>query len=165
VYQASVIKHHVEHLRRLKYRPTGGFCLFSLADSQPAVSWSVLDHERGAKLGYQALVEACRAVIVVAERLPEPCSPGNKLALDVHVVSDRRTPVEDAEMTARLSWSGGGHAWRWRGTIDADACQRVGIVRFVVPDVPGALVLDLDLVGTDVAVTNRYETRIVSRPG
>lgn len=164
-YQAVVIKHHVEHLRRLKYRPTGGFCLFSLADSQPAVTWSVLDHQRGAKLGYQALVEACRPVIVVAERLPEPCAPGAKLGLDVHVVSDRRVIVADAEVTARLSWPGGGHSWRWTGTIDADACQRIGIVRFVVPDAPGTLVLDLDLVGPDVAVTNRYETRIISRSG
>jgi beta-mannosidase len=164
-YQASVIKHHVEHLRRLKYRPTGGFCLFSLADSQPAVTWSVLDHQRGAKLGYQALVEACRPVIVTAERLPEPCAPGDKLALDVHVVSDRRVIVDDAEVTARLSWPGGGHSWRWRGNLDADACQRIGVVRFVVPAAPGALVLDLDLVGADVAVTNRYQTQIVSRSG
>jgi beta-mannosidase len=164
-YQALVIKHHIEHLRRLKYRPTGGFCLFSLADSQPAVTWSVLDHQRGAKLGYQALVEACRPVIVTADRLPEPCAPGDKVALDVHVVSDRRVVIDDAEVTARLSWPGGGHSWRWQGNLAADACQRIGIVRFVVPHTPGALVLDLDLFGDDVAVTNRYETRIVSRPG
>ena len=33
-YQAELIKHHVETLRRLKFRPTGGFALFSFADGQ-----------------------------------------------------------------------------------------------------------------------------------
>ena len=39
-YQARLLRHHIETLRRLKYRPTGGFCLFSLADAAPAVTWS-----------------------------------------------------------------------------------------------------------------------------
>ena len=52
-YQATLLRHHIETLRRLKYRPTGGFCLFLLADAQPAVSWSILDHERRPKAGYQ----------------------------------------------------------------------------------------------------------------
>src|SRR5439155_4940736 len=38
-YQATVIKHHVETLRRLKYRPTGGFCQFAFADAHPPVTW------------------------------------------------------------------------------------------------------------------------------
>ena len=51
-YQAQVIRRMVEELRRLKYRPTGGFAQFLFADAQPGVTWSVLDHERGPKLGY-----------------------------------------------------------------------------------------------------------------
>ena len=31
-YQAELMRHHIETLRRLKYRPTGGFCFFALAD-------------------------------------------------------------------------------------------------------------------------------------
>ena len=49
-----MIRFHIETLRRLKYRPTGGFCHFSFADGYPAVSWSVLDHERRPKAGYEA---------------------------------------------------------------------------------------------------------------
>ena len=48
-YQATLLRHHIETLRRLKYRPTGGFCVFLLADAQPAVSWSILDHQRRPK--------------------------------------------------------------------------------------------------------------------
>jgi beta-mannosidase len=159
-YQARVLKHHVEHLRRLKYRPTGGFAMFCLNDAQPAVSWSVLDHRREAKLGYHALTEACRPVIVVADRLPERVEPGAALALDVHVVNDLRRSITGGQVSARLSWNGGEHAWRWQGDVAADSVARVGIVRFVVPDATGSLALDLDFVGGDVAASNRYESEI-----
>ena len=36
----------------------GGFCLFSWADAHPAVSWSVLDHERTPKAAFAAVVES-----------------------------------------------------------------------------------------------------------
>ncbi len=75
----------------------------------------------------------------------------------MHVVSDVRHALRGARVTARLSWPGGGHAWRWSGDVAADACERVGTVSFVVPEVTGPLALDLDLVCGDVAVSNRYE--------
>ena len=34
-YQATVLRHHIETLRRLKYRPTGGFCLVQLRRRHP----------------------------------------------------------------------------------------------------------------------------------
>ncbi len=164
-YQATVVKHHVETLRRLKYRPTGGFCLFALADGHPGVTWAVLDHERRPKAGYHALVDACRPVIVVAERLPATAKPGDHLALDVHVVSDLRTALDGAVVEARLSWPGGDHAWRWQGDVGPDDCVRVGTIQFVVPEVDahggGTLVLDLQLQAGDVEAANRYETTIL----
>jgi beta-mannosidase len=161
-YQAEVVKHHIETLRRLKYRPTGGFCLFALADGHPGVTWAVLDHERRPKAGYQALVEACRPVIVVAERLPATVAPGQALALDVHVVSDLRTSLDAAVVSARFSWPGGDHRWRWQGDVGADACVRVGTISFVVPTVEatGPLSLDLRLETGEVEATNHYEADI-----
>jgi beta-mannosidase len=158
-YQASVVKHHVETLRRLKYRPTGGFCLFALADGHPGVTWAVLDHERTPKAGYHALVEACRPVIVVAERLPATVAPGDHLALDVHVVSDLRQPL-GARVEARMSWPGGDHHWRWEGDVGADDCVRVGTVQFVVPDASGPLVLGLTLTAGEIEATNHYQATI-----
>ena len=160
-YQATVVKRHVETLRRLKYRPTGGFCQFSLADGRPAVSWSVLDHERVPKLGYAALVEACRPVIVVADQPPATVAPGDSLALDVHVVSDLRRPLEAVVVDARLTWEGGCRRWRWRGAVPADGCVRVDTISVVVPDAPGRLVLDLDLADGRVRGRNRYCAEIV----
>ena len=159
-YQATVIKHHVETLRRLKYRPTGGFAHFCFADGMPAVTWSVLGHDRQPKPGYAALREACAPVIVVADRLPERVTPGETLALDVHVVSDLRTALADCEVSAHLRWDGGEHAWRFGGDVPPDACERIGTLQVVVPDAAGDLVLDLALSGP-VTASNRYVTNIV----
>jgi beta-mannosidase len=160
-YQAQLLKHQIETLRRLKYRPTGGFAQFLLADAHPAVSWSVLDHDRRPKPGYAALRDACRPVIVVADRLPEELHSGEAVALDMHVVSDRRDPIDGAEVTAKLAWAGGDHAWRWVGDIPADSCTKVGTLQLVVPDAPGPLSLALELRLPDgELVTNADESRI-----
>jgi beta-mannosidase len=160
-YQSTVIRHHIETLRRLKYRPTGGFCMFVLNDSQPAVTWSVLDHQRMPKAGYQALAAACAPVIVVADRPAASYAPGEAVALDMHVVSDLRTPVDAARVHARLSWTGGEHEWWFEGEIPADACVRVGTLQFVVPPAAGPLALELALRSDAAKAENRYESTIV----
>jgi beta-mannosidase len=160
-YQATVVRRHIEALRRIKYRPTGGFAQFCFADGHPAVTWSVLGHDRVPKAAYDALREACRPVIVVADRVPEEVTAGQALALDVHVVSDLRTQLADAEVTAHLRWTGGSRTWRWQGDIPADGCQRVGTVQIVVPDATGPLALDLSCAHGDDQADNRYEATIV----
>src|SRR5829696_1230537 len=160
-YQAELIRRQIEVLRRLKYRPTGGFAVFSLADGHPAVSFAVLDDERRPKLAYEALRRACRPVVVVADRLPPTPAAGAALALDVHVVSDRRDPIEGVTVSARLGWPGGEHGWRWSGDVPADACVRVGTMQLVVPGVIGWITLDLELrlPGGEV-VTNHDEAEV-----
>lgn len=163
-YQALVVRRHVEELRRLKYRPTGGFAQFSFADGHPGVTWSVLDHERVPKAGWEALRAACAPVIVVADRLPAAVAPGDPLALDVHVVSDRREPITGAEATVRASWAGGEHTWRFGGDVAADAVARVGTLQLVVPDAPGPLELDLRLVDADGAeLATNFDRTVVLR--
>jgi beta-mannosidase len=116
-------RHAVEALRRLKYRPTGGFCHAGPIDDD--------------------LAAACRPVAVVCEAPPDAMVPGDTLALDVHVVSDLRRPLEGAVVEATVRWSGGEHTWRWGGDVPADDCVRVGTITLVVPDVPGPLTIDL----------------------
>jgi len=172
-YQAELIRRHVEELRRLKYRPTGGFAQFCFADGYPSVTWSVLDHERRPKAGYAALAEACRPVIVVADRPPAHVHPGDHLDLDVHVVSDLHAPLDGLVVHARLGLTPthGGDAqriWRrtWQGDVPTDACVRVGTVAIDIPEVEGTLTLDLELIGPGPGASapgwasNRYATRI-----
>ena len=161
-YQAELIKHHVETLRRIKYRPAGGFCVFCLADGAPGVTWSVVDDQRVPKAGYHALAAACAPVIVVAERPAAAYGPGEAIALDIHVVSDLRAAVTDAIATARLVWPGGEHLWTWDGEIPPDSCVRVGTVQALAPEVPGPLTLELTLDGRDLKCTNSYTSRVES---
>ena len=117
-------------LRVLKYRPTGGFAQFCLADGYPSVTWSVLGHDRAPKLGFEALRQACAPVIVVADRLPGACTAGAPLPVPVFAVSDRRIAISDMVASLHLHWSHHGTAqqldWRWQGDLPADASIRVG---------------------------------------
>jgi beta-mannosidase len=162
-YQADLIRFHIETLRRLKYRPTGGFAQFSFADGHPAVTWSVLDHQREPKLGYDALAAACAPVIVVADRPDAEYRPGQAVALDVHVVSDLRTAIPAATVSARLGWRDGEHRWQWEGDVPADECVRIGTIQAVAPDAIGQLTVDLELTADGVKAANSYVSSIVSR--
>jgi beta-mannosidase len=155
-YQAELIRHHVEVLRRLKYRPAGGFCVFALNDPAPVVSWSVLDHARVPKPAYETLKRACAPVIVVSDRPPSIVTAGQALHLDVHAISDLHVPVDPAVVDVVARWAGGEHRWRFGGSIGADECVKVGTVEFDVPETLGVLTLDLSLTAGDVKATNHY---------
>ncbi len=167
-YQASLLRQQIETLRRLKYRPTGGFCFSWLADPAPMISASVLDHERRPKLAWAAVVEACRPVIVVTDPLPVTVTAGDRLELDVHVVSDLRVAVVDASISVTCTWRGGRRDWAYRGDIAADACTKVATLELTVPDGPGELLLGLALAGRDedgerVEYARRSGARITPR--
>ena len=162
-YQAELIRHHVEALRRLKYRPTGGFCMFMLSDAQPAVTWSVLDHERKPKAGYHALAAACAPVIITTDRPASSYGAGELIALDVHAVSDLREPLGGAVARVVLSWPGGGRrTWRFAGDVPPDSCVRIGSISETIPaGVPaGEIRLELSLRWDGGEAVNSYTSRV-----
>jgi hypothetical protein len=69
--------------------------------------------------------------------------PGEALALDVHVVSDLRTPITGVVVEATVGWADGSHTRRWTGNVPADECVRIGTLSIVVPEGPGPLTIDL----------------------
>ena len=160
-YQAMVVRRQVEALRRIKYPPTGGFAQFCFADGHPAITWSVLGHDRAPKLGYDALRAACAPVIVVADRPGERSARATSLELDVHVVSDLRVPHRRR--------GGRGHASRWPGWRAHLAVERrprgrrraSGSARSpcAVPDAPGRSRRAHCRYG-DERVDNRYDATI-----
>ncbi len=177
-YQAEVLRRHIEEFRRIKYRPNGGFCLFSLADAldHPAVTWAMLGHDRSPKRAYDAVTDACRAVIVTCDRPPAAVAVGDAFRLDVHVVSDVRHVLRGAMVRARIHWPGGEHVWAWEGDVVADNVTRIGAVDLVAPspahpaaraharsglDPVRELIVDLTFEHAEHTATNRYVSRFV----
>jgi hypothetical protein len=87
-------------------------------------------------------------------------SPAGQIDLDLHVVSDLRTPLHRARVRAELSWPGGARTWWFEGDVEADSCSRVGrLVTTLPPNArPGPLGLELNLEWADGKVTNRYDS-------
>ncbi len=163
-YQADVIRRQIETLRRLKYRPAGGFAVFRLTDPAPGVSWSLVDHHRVPKLAYQALAEVCRPVIVVADRLPLRLRSGASMALDVHVVNDGRDALVDCQVSAVLRWADGQHCRAWAGEVGADAVVRVATLAFMAPEIPGELSVEIELSTSEGVVSIFRDRCTVFRP-
>jgi hypothetical protein len=102
------------------------------------VSWSVLDHDRVAKRGYEALRDACRPVLPMIE-------PRAGL---VHVVNDTHEALTDAVVTALVD----GRATRWAGDVPADGIAFVGRV-----DLDDAVDVEVVLEHAAIGrVANRY---------
>jgi len=154
------LKSQIETLRTLKYRPTGGFCFSSLADPSPTVSSSVLDHERVPKDAYEIVRAACAPLLVVAEVPPDWVNPGDRLRLDVHLVSDLRTSIDFAVVDATATWAGGEQRWRFGGPIPADDVVKVGAIDLVVPDTLGELAIELAMTAEPHRAANRYTTAV-----
>jgi beta-mannosidase len=161
-YQADLLRHHVEALRRLKYRPTGGFAYRLFADSAPGVTWSVRSAGGVAKDSLAALTAACAPVVVVMDRPPDHLHAGQALEWDVHVVSDLRHALAGARVTATLTASSGERRFGWTGDIAADECTLVGTIRTDGPTVAGPLEVELVLEHADAHATNRYSTHVVT---
>ncbi len=113
-YQATLIQLQSEDLRRLRHRPCGGFLQFCFADGHPAVTWSVLDHERKPKAGHAALAAACRSLLPMLDP-----RTGH-----VHVANELRGPFEGALVEVTV----GEGTWRFEGDVAADAVTYIGRV-------------------------------------
>jgi beta-mannosidase len=150
----------IEHLRRTKYSPTGGFCFVGLLDTSVLADDGVLNSDRQPKPTYFALVDACRAVIVTADLLPEVVIPGDNLSIDVHVVSDVQQNLTNARVSATVSWPGGRIQREWVGDVAADSCARVGNIRLDVPVTVGTLDVHLHVQAGDYTASNHYSTTV-----
>lgn len=160
-YQADLVRAQIETVRRLKYRPTGGFCLMALVDAEPSGGFGVLGHDRQPKPAYDALVDACRPLAVIGDTPPSMAVPGESISLDVHVVSDLPDLIPNVRVQATASAQDWEHSLSWEGDLKADSCAHVGTLEFVVPKVNGPLVVDLQVEAGDRASTNRYQTVVI----
>lgn len=160
-YQADLLRHQIETVRRLKYNPTNGFCLMALADVEEEGGFGLLDKHRRPKPALNAVADACRPVVVIADSPPRLVSPGERLRMSVHVVNDLRRELGPVRVTARARCGTWEHTRAWEGPLDSDSVQHVGDLAFDVPNRTGTLIIDFDLQAEGVAATNRYQTVVI----
>ena len=157
--QAEVLRHTIEMLRTLKYRPTGGFCQFMFADALPFISCSVLDHQRRPKKAWDALSAANRPVIVVAD-LHQNALTTQRHKCAIHVVSDLRTNVGPTTLT--VEWRAPAmqpQRWVFAGDFEPDSVTKVA-EPILVADNPGMASLALELRGPEVHAVNLYQIKV-----
>lgn len=159
-YQAELIRHQIETIRRLKYRPAGGFCLTALIDAERGGGFGVYDIERRPKRALESLVDAARPVVVIADRPPATSAKGTSLSLDIHVVSDLRRDLGEATIRARATLGDGRVLAEscWSGRIMADDVAFIAPWTIELPDETGVVTLDVELDAGDTVVSNRYRT-------
>ena len=85
---------------------------------------------------------------------------GDHIDLDVHVISDLRTPLDFAVVDVVATWPGGEQRWRFGGPVPADDVVKVGRLRLDAPDVAGELIIGLRLTAGDVVSTNHATTAL-----
>lgn len=156
------VRSTIEHLRRTKYSPSGGFCFVGLRDSSVLSDDGILSVDREPKPTYFAVVDACRPLIVVADPLPITAQPGDEINIDVQVVSDLRVDLQGARVSAIITWPGGEIRREWLGDIAADSCARVGAIRLEVPVTIGTLDIHLSVQAGEHTASNHYSTTVVA---
>lgn len=149
-HQALLIREQVETLRRLAYRPTGGFVVAHLADLRAGMSPSLIDHTGTPKPAYAAMQAACAPVLVTLEGWPGCAHPGERLEAAVHLINGSRSDLTGARCDVELRWDGGGDHWQFEGDLAADS---VGLVGRISADVPGGI----DRIDAVVRVTGDRE--------
>lgn len=163
--QARELRAQIETLRRLKYQPTAGFTIAHLADGErPTISPGLIDHAGHRKPAFDAVMQACRPVIVVIDQLPPVVHPGESHTLAVHAVSDLRTAVEIATASAEVTQAGEARTIAWEGIIDADACVLIGSIPVDVGERPGPLVIEVTLLAGEHMARARTSATIRRLP-
>ncbi len=162
-YQAEVVRYHVETLRRLKYRPCGGFTAALWAPPLSAVSVALHGADRQPLPALEALRTACRPVAVIADRPPGHLHPHQECRLALHVVSELREPLEGVHVNARVRTDTTDTRRGWCGDVPADAVVRLGDVELIAPDHTTPLTVDLTLSHPTLPTTTvRYETIVIA---
>ncbi len=151
-YQAALTQFHVEHLRRLRAVGCAGYVHFWLADLAPQVGCGVLDSERQAKSGYDALRLASQPLQVALEH------DGHRPRA-IWVFNDTPAAQPGVEVRWRVTDRDGKIVLEEsaKHDITESASQRVAETRWSIP--PAACTrIDLELAGPDGAIlaTNSY---------
>jgi len=163
--QSLLIRTQIETLRRLAYRPTGGFVVAHLSDLRPGMFPSLIDHTGAAKPAATALRAACAPVLVTLDRWPGCAHPGDALECAVHVINSTRAALTGARCEIELRWDGGGDHWEFEGDVEADSVGLIGTIGVVVPEAIGRIDALLHVRSGEVDVSSRSTVPVHDHSG
>lgn len=92
-YQAEIHRYYIDRLRYHKYRPNGGFLNFMFTDSQPGVSWSLVDYWRTPKASYAAYRDALAPQYAFCLTPKDHYRRKRRYRLPLYIVNDAHHPV------------------------------------------------------------------------
>lgn len=164
--QADAIRIQVELLRRLKYRPTGGFVVGYLHDLRDVPSPALISADGVDKPARAALRAACAPVLVTLSPWPTHPQPGAPVECAVHIVNDRHRALVDATLSVEITAGSSERRWTFVGGVEADGVARVGQVTFTVPRAAGRLDASFRLAAGTTSVAGHYTSVVrTDRPG
>jgi beta-mannosidase len=164
-HQSQLIRAQVETLRRLAYRPTGGFVVAHLADLRAGLSPSLVDHTGTPKPAYAAMRSVCAPVLVTLEGWPGCAHPGERLASAVHLINGTRSELTGARCEIELRWDGGAGRWEFEGDLGADSVGLIGRIAVVVPEGITRIDAFLRVVDDREVAGARYTVPVHTHPG
>ncbi|MFH1509250.1 MAG: sugar-binding domain-containing protein [bacterium] len=97
-YQARLIKFAIESYRRAKRDGMKGCFQFMFVDPWPAITWSVVDYERGLKKGYDALKIGFQPVLPSVEYTQETFTSREQFSVALWIINDTDNKYTDTEM-------------------------------------------------------------------
>jgi len=135
VYQADLVRRHIETVRLRKYQPSGGYCITALADAEPWGGYGLVRFDRSVKSSLYAVTLANRTVMAVIDNPPMTVAAAERLTLHVKAINDLYYGLEPATVTALATDIRGatlaeGH---WQTALPADSATAVGSLQLVTP--------------------------------
>jgi len=155
-YQARLLNYHIERFRILKYAPNYGVICFLHNDSQPAISWAVVDVWREPKPAYYAVADALSPIWPMTRFQFAPYKKGETITLPLYVANDNLEAYK-ATLTAVISRAGKKlFENSWLVTLEPDMKTKLIDRLAFKPDTEGEyqLKLILELAGLSKPIEN-----------
>lgn len=126
-YQSEINRYYVDRLRFYKYKPNGGFLNFMFMDSQPCVSWSIIDYWRTPKASYWAYKRALSPQYAFCLTPKDRYKRGKTYELPLYVVNDAHQPRPVRIRVEIVAPDGAVAAHREHGMTLAADCEPVSL--------------------------------------
>ncbi len=159
-HHGQLIRDQIETLRRIKYRPSGGYCIAQLGDLRLGMSPSIVDSSGTRKPAFAVLHAANAPVLATLSPWPTCAHSGDEIECAIHVINDLRTPLDDATVTVDVGFDDDATTWTFGGSAPADSCVHVGTIRFTVPAHSSSLTARVQLTCTQTSAANRYRAPV-----